>query len=167
MKKKIISISVCIIIAAVSIQNLSAAPARVSSKPVDADVIKIYAYRSEPLVTLDEDKPGFLVEVVKEIIQHPEFPVVAEVSPVAVLMKYSLIQAVGVGAIGLSTDFTAVDLKDLQEIPLYELKGKTYKLFFNSLNPLGPELFESTVENVNELKSSGRFEELMAKYNLK
>ena len=92
---------------------------------------------------------------------------VVEVSPVAVLMKYSLIQSVGIGAIGLTSDFSGAELKDMQEIPLYELKGKTYKLFMYSLNPLSEELFESTVDNFNNLKSSGRFEELMAKYNLK
>ncbi len=167
MNKKIISILLCLIISVFFLPNLFAAPSRVSAQPIDDDVIRIYAYRTDPLVTLDENNPGFLVEIVKEVIRHPEFAVEVEVSPVAVLMKYSLIQAVGVGAIGLTSDFSSTDLKDLKEIPLYELKGKIYKLFFNSLNPQGVELFESTAENVQALKSSSRFEELMNKYKLK
>ena len=52
MKKKIISIFLCLIILILFTQNIAAAPSRVSAQPIDEDVIKIYAYRVEPLVTL-------------------------------------------------------------------------------------------------------------------
>lgn len=147
-------------------QNILAAPARVSANPVDENVVKIYAYKLLPLVSMEEAMPGFLVELAKEIVHHPEFPVLVEVSPVPVLMKYSLIQAVGVAAIGMDKDFSARDLQDLVSIILYEKDGKVYKLYFNTLNPMSSLLQKSTVENLGRIKTDGTFEKLLTKYKL-
>lgn len=146
--------------------NLGAAPARVSANPVDDKVVKVYAYQAPPLVVLDDSAPGFLVELVKAIVQHPELPVEVEISPVAVLMKYSIIQSVGVAAIGLDKDFGARDLQDLVSIPLLERDGKVYKLYFNTLNPIGAGLVESTSRNLDRVKADGNYNRLLAKYGL-
>lgn len=147
--------------------NLGAAPARVSANPIDDKVIKVYAYQAPPLVVLDDSAPGFLVELVKAIIQHPELPVEVEVSPVAVLMKYSIIQSVGAAAIGMDKDFSARDLQDLVSIPLLERDGKVYKLYFNTLNPIGAGLVDSTIRNLDRVKADGNYGRLLAKYGLK
>jgi hypothetical protein len=148
-------------------QSLVAAPARVSANPVDEKVVKIYAYKMVPFVSMDEAMPGFLAELAAKVVEHPDLPVMVEVSPVAVLMKYSLIQAVGVAAIGMDKDFSPRDLQDLVSIPLYEKDGRIYKLYFNSLNPLGAQLHARAVENLGRAKADGTFETLLSKYNIK
>lgn len=150
----------------IAVSSLSAAPARVSAKPVDENIVKVYAYRVEPLVTLDDERPGFLVELTEMIVVHPEMDVAVEVSPVAVLMKYSLIQSVGVSAIGTEKDFSGAELKDLRGIPLYVMGGKEYKLFFNSLNPLADQLFDGTVAMLEKIREEGSYDQLKAKYGL-
>lgn len=161
---KVLLLTVVLFASAFSI--VCAAPARVSAKPVDEKEIKVYAYRIEPLVSMDEEKPGFLSEVAKVIVEDPEMDVIVEVSPVAVLMKYSLIQSVGTAAIGLESDFSGAELKDLIGLPLYEMDGKEYTLYFNTINPKGQPLYEAAVKNLEQIKSDGTFEELRKKYNL-
>jgi len=159
-------IVLCIVVCIAAVSSVYAAPARVSAKPVDEHVIKVYAYRVEPLVTMDDNLPGFLVEVSKEIVEHPEMDVVVEISPVAVLMKYSLIQSVGVSAIGTESDFSQTELKDLIGIPLFEVNGKVYSLYFNTLNPQSQQLYETAVQNFECIKDDGTFDQLQKKYKL-
>jgi hypothetical protein len=142
------------------------APARVSAKPIDEKVIKVYAYKINKLAVQTKTASGFLVDLANEIIIHPEFPVEVQVVPAAVLMKYSLIQSVGVAALGMESDFSNAELKDLLIIPLYESAGKKYSLFLNTLNPIGASLYDSTVENLNKLVSDGSYDDLKKKYNL-
>lgn len=159
------TITGCVVFA-LATAGVFAAPGRVTAKPVDKDVIKIYSYPISGLVSMDEANPGFLVELARTIVHHPDLPVEIEVSPVAVLMKYSLIQAVGVSAIGQDRDFSARDLQDLVGIVLYEKAGKTYKLYFNMLNPRSKPLYESTLEAFERARRDGTFERLVNKYNL-
>ncbi len=161
------AVAMCCVLLAFTGHGLAAAPARVSANPVDEKVVKIYAYKMVPFVSMDEAMPGFLAELAAKVVNHPDLPVMVEVSPVAVLMKYSLIQAVGVAAIGMDKDFSPRDLQDLVSIPLYEKDGKIYKLYFNSLNPLSAQLHAGAVENIGRVKADGTFETLLAKYNLK
>jgi len=161
------AVAACCFFLAIAGQGVTAAPARVSANPVDEKVVKIYAYKMVPLVSMDEAMPGFLAELAAEVVHHPDLPVVVEVSPVAVLMKYSLIQAVGVAAIGMDKDFSPRDLQDLTSIILYEKDGKLYKLYFNTLNPMSAQLHAGAVENLGRVKADGTFEKLLVKYNLK
>jgi len=165
-RKPLKIVIITVVLFALVFSLVYAAPARVSAKPVDEKEIKVYAYRIEPLVTMDEERPGFLSEVAKLIVEDPVMDVIVEVSPVAVLMKYSLIQSVGAAAIGLESDFSGAELKDLVGLPLHVMEGKEYMLYFNTINPKGQPLYEAAVKNLEEIKNDGTFEELRKKYNL-
>lgn len=142
-----------------------ASDVRTTGTPLGSDIV-IYTYKVEPLVTLKTDKPGFLSEIAHQIIKHPTLSIAVKVNPMPILMKYGLIQSVGVAAIGLDADFSEKELQDLLEIPLYEYQGKTYKLFFNTRNPQGEPLYETALGYFDEIKANGTFDELKAKYGL-
>jgi hypothetical protein len=164
MKRLIWGTMLCVLL---GVHYAVAAPERVTAKPIESNKITVYAYKVEPLIRLDEAKPGFLAEVAKLIVKHPNLPVEVEVSPAPILMKYRLIQAVGVCGIGVDSDFSPDDLKNLAGLPLFQAGEKTYKLYFNSLNPQGPILQSSAAGLLDGIKRDGTFEVLMQKYGLK
>jgi hypothetical protein len=83
------------------------------TQPVDEQTLTIYAYELAGLMEQDEERPGFLVELAKELVTDPELPVAVHILPSALLMKCSLIQAVGIAAIGKRDEFSAIVRQDL------------------------------------------------------
>ncbi len=148
----------------ISATAYGATAVRLATEPREEKQITVYAYKIKHLATLNREKPGPLVEIVKTIITDPEREVEVKVKPVNVLMKYGLIQSVGVAAIAGKGDFSAEDLKDLIEVPIYEKGGKKYSCFFNKRNPRGEPLSKIAIKNLKKIKTDGTYNQILKKY---
>ena len=127
--------------------------------------LTIFAYENPPFTTTETPEQGVLAEIVMEALKDEDVDaeVTVEISPTKSLMKYSLIQDIGLAALGSKADFTEDELKHLTEIPLYEKGEVTFSIFFNKEHDEGESLAELFKKNLEEMKKNGKMDEILKK----